>query len=523
MARKRGLPFACRLVVLLASAALGGEPAHAQFRGVLTWHNDNARTGQNLSETRLTPANVTPVQFGKLCSYPVDGMVDAQPLYLPQVNVPGQGIHNVAYIATEYDSVYAFDADCRASEPLWHVSFVDTVGVYSDGQFGITGTPVISMETQTLYAVAKTIETDPVTGSLEYVLRLHALDVRTGKERPGSPTRIRPRYPGSGVGNDGHGHVIFNSFRQIQRAGLLLLDGVVYIAWAGHRDVNPYHGWLLGYDARTLEQVAVYNDTPNGARGGIWQSGGAPAADSDGNIFFQTGNGTFDAARGGTDFGDSLIRLPSRRSPELAVADYFTPYNQAYLSNQDLDLASGGVLLLPHQPGPHPLETVSAGKEGKIFVVDRTNMGKFDPDNNDQIVETVLGSIGGYFSSPAYWQGRIYYAGVGDLLNLYPVSDGLLSTYPVSSSTTIFPYPGTTCSISANGSTNGIVWAVENAAGPAVLHAYDAIDLSHELYNSNQSGTRDLPGPATTFSVPTIANGKVYIGTTTDFDVYGLR
>ena len=514
----------CResLRVVLIIMVFGAIRSEAQFRGVLTWHNDNARTGQNLFEAQLTPANVQSPQFRKLCSYPVDGRVDAQPLYVPRVRVPRHGTHNIAYVATELDSVYAFDADCLSSRPLWQVSFIDPLrGVISDGEFGITGTPVISPETQTLYVVAKTIELDPGKNVSEYVLRLHALDIRSGEERPGSPSRIEAMFQGWGSGNDNHGHVVFNSHRQIQRAGLLLLRGVVYISFAGHRDINPYHGWLLGYDATTLKQVAVHNYTPNGSGGGIWQSGAAPAADSEGDIFFQTGNGNFDAQVGGLNFGDSLLRV-NFLNGELVLADYFTPYNQAYLSANDLDLASGGVLLLPRQPGIHPYETVSAGKEGKIFVVDRTDMGRFNPMNNEQIVQTVLGSAGGYFSSPAYWHGRIYYAGVGDVLNLYTLSAGLLSVNPTSSSTTFFPYPGPTPSVSAKGARNGIVWAVENAMGQAILHAYDATDLSRELYNSKRAGPRDRAGPATTFSVPTIANGKVYIGTTTDFDVYGL-
>src|SRR5215469_878588 len=510
----------CPLAVLFVMMIFGSELCGAQFRGVLTWHNDNARTGHNLFETQLTPANVRSGQFRKLCSYSVDGLVDAQPLYVPKVEVPGGESHNVAYVATEMDSIYAFDADCRRSEPLWKVSFLNPAeGVASDGEFGITGTPVIDAASHTIYLVAKTIEMQG--NDREYVLRLHALDIRNGTEKAGSPTRIRAIIRGRGVGNDNHGHVIFNSYRQIQRAGLLLSRGRVYISFAGHRDKNPYHGWFLGYDAKTLEQVAVFNDTPNGEGGGIWQSGAAPAADSRGNIFFQTGNGNFDVQAGGLDFGDTLMQVRFSNG-ELVVADYFTPYNEAYLSANDLDLASGGVLLLPRQSGMHPYESVSAYKEGKIFVVDRADMGKFDPENNDQIVQTVVGSTGGYFSSPAYWQGRIYYAGVGDVLNLYTLREGRLSASPVSSSATFFPYPGPTPSVSAAGSKNGIVWAVENGVGQAVLHAYDATDLSRELYKSNNAGSRDQPGPATTFSVPTIANGKVYIGTSSDFDIYGL-
>jgi hypothetical protein len=505
-------------------------PVEGQFRGVLTWHNDNARTGQNLAEVKLKPSNVNATNFGKKCSFPVDGAIDAQPLYIPSVTINRQ-THNVVYVATEHNSVYAFDADCRFSGSLWHAKLFETNhGLFTApsqslepsgflDQFGITGTPVIDVGRGILYVVTNNKES--VGNVVRYVHRLHALDIGTGMEQLGGPVVIRAAIHGSGETDEESGAVHFNPQWQIQRPGLLLLNGVVYIGWAAHKDRGAYHGWLMGYDARTLEQVYVFNDTPNGAQGGIWQSSAAPASDENGNIFVQTGNGTFDADVGGSDYGDSLLSLATGQG-HPTVANYFTPYNQAFLSSQDLDLGSGGVLLLPRQRGAHPHETVSAGKEGKIFVVDRDAMGKFNPHDNSQIVQTVEGSPTGYFSSPSYWRNTLYYAAVGDNLKMYTVTDGLLSASPVSSSSTAFGYPGSTPSISANGSVDGLVWAIEVTNGPAVLHVFDATQVSQEIYNSNQAGTRDQLGIGATFSVPTVANGHVYVGTQTELDVLGL-
>jgi hypothetical protein len=512
------------------------EPRRLLSTNVLTYHNDSFRTGQDLTETVLTPANVQAVQFGKLFTYAVDGYVYAQPLYVSNVSIPGKGVHNVVFVATEHDSVYAFDADSNLganAAPLWHDSFINpAAGVTTVSpndvntgdivpEIGITGTPVIDASSGTLYVVAKTKEVSG--GSTNFVQRLYALDITTGAEKFGGPVVIQATLPGTGDGTDGQGHVAFSPLRENQRSGLLLQNGVVYIVWASHGDNGPYHGWVIGYNAQTLQQVAAFDTTPNGGLGGIWMSGAAPAADNTGNIYVSTGNGTFDAQTGGSDYGDSALRLST--SGGLSLTDYFTPFNQANLDAADADLGSGGVLLLPDQPGAHPHLMIFTGKEGKIYVVDRDNMGHFHA-GIDSIVQVLPGAVGGAWSTPAYFNGNVYYSTVGDVLKAFQLANGLLSTSPVSQASVAFGYPGATPSISANGNTNGIVWTLQTDAygssGPAVLHAYDASNVSRELYNSDQVGARDVLGGAVKFTVPTIANGKVYVGTETGLSVFGL-
>ena len=330
--------------------------------------------------------------------------------------------------------------------------------------------------------------------------------------------------PGTGAGSV-DGEVSFKALREGQRPGLAEYNGVIYIGWASHGDIDPYHGWVMGYQSESLEQVAIFNSDPNGTRAGIWESGAGLAVDSSGNIFLQTGNGTFDVNVGGIDYGDSLIKLST--SNGLAVTDYFTPLNQNYLRINDLDLGSGGVLLLPDQTGPYPHEAVSVYKLPVIWVTNRDNLGGYNSASNN-VIEQLRGNPGGYWSSPAYFNNAIYLAGVSGYLDRYLLTaNGQLAHTPQSQSSTNYEYPGATPSISANGSANGIVWAIQGGGGdvggpPAVLHAYNAGNVSQELYNSNHAGSRDLPGPATKFSVPTIALGKVYIGTQTDLDIYGL-
>jgi hypothetical protein len=552
------------IVCLLSPLA---RPAYAQnLVNVTTHHNDNARTGQNLNETILTPANVNSTQFGLLFIAPVDspvgGYVFAQPLYLSNVTIPGQGAHNVVFVATEHDSLYAFDADTFGS-PLWHVSFLGT-GVTSvpNGdvgtsdivpEIGITGTPVIDPKAGTLYVVVKTKEANGTS----YVQRLHALDVTTGKERTGSPVVIQASVAGVGNGSSG-GNLAFSPLRENQRSALLLLNGVVYIAWASHGDNDPYHGWLIGYNATTLQQTAIFNSTPNGTRGGIWQSGGGPAADSSNNIYFLTGNGTFSAPSqgNGVDYGDSFVKLgtstgnglpvanaigvigrkPISGAPgtlpigggggtsnKLPVLDWFAPSDQSNLDAYDSDMGSGGLLLLPNSVGSiaHPHLLVGAGKEGTIFLVDQNNMGHFTTNAN-HVVQTVYGQIGGVWGTPAYFNGHIYYAGAGDVLKAFSISNGALSPSPVFQTQTGFSYPGATPSISANGAANGIAWAIQGFSSTAVLHAFNAANLQ-ELYNSTQAANgRDYAGSYVKFTVPTIANGKVYVGTQTGLAVYGL-
>jgi hypothetical protein len=492
------------------------------YSGMLTWHNDLARTGQNLQETALTQVNVNSRAFGKLFSFAVDGQIFGQPLYVYNVAIAGKATYNVIYVTTENDSVYAFDADGVNTTPLWYDSFINPskgitpIPCADTGAnpcpfasvIGITGTPVIDPNSGTLYLVAATKENG------KYVNRLHALDITSGEEKFGGPVQIEASVKGTGAGNN-HGVVGFNARHELQRPGLLLLNGVVYIGWASFGDVAPFHGWILGYGATTLARVALFNTTPNGSDGGVWQSGGGFSADAAGNIYLLTGNGTFDINKGGSDWGDTFLKF----NASLRVLDYFTPYDQLKLSNNDLDLGSGAGLILPTQNGS-PDEIVTAGKEGLIYVVNRSKMGKFNSQKNN-VVQTVRGSTKGYWSSAAYWNNTVYFSGQGDYLSQYTVLKGLLSKAPVFHAPTTF---GTTPSISANGLSNAIVWAIQGRGNalPALLHAYNALKVSQELYNSGQAGQRDLLGIGTTFSVPTIMNGKVYVGTASELDVLGL-
>ncbi len=493
------------------------EPRVLLSADVLTWHNDNARTGQDLSETLLTPANVNANDFGKLYTDPVDGAVFAQPLYKSAVTVPGQGTLNLVFVATENDSVYAFNADSLGA-PVWHDSFLNPaagvtpvpstdLGSGSLGtKVGITGTPVIDPSTNTLYVVAFTKEV--TGGTTSYVQRLHALDLATGAEKFGGPVVIQASVAGSGQGGNGS-VVTFNARTQNQRPGLLLDNGVVYIAWASFGDLTPYHGWVIGYNAQTLQQVSVFNTTPDGGLGGIWMSGAAPAADAAGNLYFLTGNGTFD---GSADYGDSFVKLTPTANG-LVVSSYFTPFDQSTLDANDADLGSGGATLVPGG------EVIGAGKQGIVYVLNTNSLGGFHA-SGDQVTQEVSNAVNTTFATPAYFNGRVYYAGVSDALKAFALVNGLLSTSPVSKSSMTFPYPGATPSISANGTSNGIVWVVQNA-GNAVLFAYDAANLATELYDSSQAGTRDQLDKAVTFEVPTIANGKVYVATQTGLSVFG--
>lgn len=528
---------------LIALCLLSGSAPGAV--NVLTQHNDNARTGQNLNETILSPANVNSAQFGKLFTHAVDGYVYAQPLYMSGVTI-GRKSHNVVFVATESDTVYAFDADDAHgsnAKPLWQVSFtnpaqgITTVptGDINGGdltpQSGITATPVIDASTGTLYVLARTKEVSG--GAASYVQRLHALDVTSGAEKFGGPVVIQASVPGSCTPNDGQGHVVFDPKLHNARAGLLLASGVVYIAWSSLGDFDPYQGWVMGYNAQTLQQKGVLNVNPDDidsvnhtCRGGIWQSGAGPAADASGNIFLITGNGSFNANQGGRDFGDSMLRLSASGS-SLSVSDYFTPYDQGNLNAIDYDLGSGGPMLLPDQSGSFPRLLVGAGKTGTIYVVNRDNMGKFNSGGN-AIVQTLTGALTslGEFGAPAYFNGTVYFGAQNDSVKAFRVQNGILNATPSSKSATVFGKRGCTPGISANGTSNGILWAFQadgyDSGGPAVLHAYDASNLAIELYHSGQAGSRDLPGPTVKFGVPTIANGKVYVGTQNNLTIYGL-
>ena len=529
------------ICVLIAGCGGGSSPENGKTSNpppapgpgtqvsVLTHHYDVARTGANLNESTLTPANVNSNQFGKLFSFAVDGQLYAQPLYVPGVAIPGKGTKNVVYVATEHDSVYAFDADGATVNPLWQRSFIDPaagITTVSDDDFqepyediapeiGITGTPVIDSSSGTLYVVAKTKEKG------NFFQRLHALDISSGAEKFGGPVTIRASVPGAGVRNDGNGNVVLDPLINLQRAALLLLGNTVYIAFASHGDFDPFNGWILGYDAHSLKQVIAYSPDADGAGGSVWQSGAGPAADSSGNIYVQVANGDFDAASGGRDYGDSALKLrPSGNT--FSIVDYFTPFDQQVLSDLDHDLGSGGVVLLSDQSTSPNHLLLANNKEGKLYVINRDNMGHFHAGDDSQILQTIQ-LAGGIFSTPAAWQDKVYVSAVGDSLKCYRVNGGHLTLASDTGQT--LGYPGSTPVVSANGSSNGIVWTLQvdnQLSDAAVLHAYDANDLSYELYNSIQAGDRDTAGSLVKFTVPVVANGKVYVGGGDQLAVYGL-
>ena len=507
---------------LIATAA----PAAAQ-NSVLTYQYDNSRAGFNPAELALSKSNVNPTQFGKLFSYHTDGQIYGQPLYLPGVRIPGKGLHNAIYSVTEHDSVYAFDADTNAganSAPLWQVSFLNAAaGVTSvpasdtgcgqiAPEIGITSTPVIDPRAGTIYVVAMTKETS--NGSASYVHRLHALDVTNGAERPGSPVTIQATFPGTGEGGN---TLTFSAKNYKQRPGLLLLNGVVYTGWSSHCDIGRYHGWLIGYNSQTLQQVSVYNSTPNGNEGSFWAGGAAPAADAAGNIYVVAGNGSTDLASG--DLGEAYIKLSSTSG--LAVADYFTPYNYDSLNRGDTDTGSAGVALLPDEAGSaaHPHLMTGAGKEGRIYLLDRDHLGTWQSGSDSQIVQSIPVAVGGLFGNPAYFGQTVYFCGSNDYLKAFPISGAQMATAPASQSGGKFGFPGCVPTVSANGTSNGIVWMLESNG---ILHAYDAANLATELYNSNQNRSRDSLGAYVKFSVPMVTNGKVYTGSEAALNVYGL-
>jgi hypothetical protein len=501
---------------------------------VVTFHNDNARTGQNLSEVTLNHKSVNVQTFGKLGFFTVDGKVDAQPLYLSNVNIPNQGVRQVLYVATEHASVYAFDAN--DGQYLWQVSLLGAGETTSDTrgcdeainpEIGITATPVIDRTlgpNGAIYVVAMSRDT-----SGKYFQRLHALDVSTGAELFAGPKTITASYSGNGD-NSSAGSVVFDPRQYKERAALLLLNGVIYTTWASHCDQRPYTGWIIGFNASTLNQASVFNVTPNGNGGGIWMSGGGPAADSLGNIYILNGNGTFDDTLDANgfpslgDFGNGFLKLSTQHG-SLTVADYFVMANVAEENASDADLGSGGVVVLPElkdSSGKTWSLAVGAGKDLNLYLVNRDSMGKFSP--TDAIFQKVAQLFPGRVSStPAYFNGVIYYGAVGDQVKAFTINNAQISTTPATKTSNIFPYPGATPSISANGTKDAILWAVENGYS-GVLHAYNATDLSQELYNSNQAPfARDQLGSGNKFITPTVANGRVYVGTTYGVTMFGPR
>ena len=522
-------------VALTVNAPSGGTTppvSGSSSVDVTTYHYDNLRTGQNTHETSLTPANVNSSSFGLIGAFAVDGHVDAQPLYLSSVAIPGQGNKNVLYVVTEHDSVYAFDADsvsANGATTLWHSSMLAAGETSSDDrgcgqvtpEIGITSTPVIDRTRNAIYLIAVS-----KTSSGSYIHRFHALDLTTGKELSGGPTTITATYPGTGA-NSSNGNVVFDPAQYNERPGLLEVGGTIFTTWGSHCDGGPYTSWVMAYSADTLKQTGVINMVPNGNEGGIWMAGAAPAADSSGNIYFIIGNGDFGTALDANGFpsnkncGNCFAKITS--TMPMALSDYFTPLNTVSESDADTDFGSGGPLLLPDlvdSTGQTRHLAVGAGKDSNIYVVDRDNMGKFN-SSKDNVYQQINGAIsGGVWSKPSYFNNVVYYGSVGDSIKAFPITGGKLATSPSSQSAHSFGYPGATPAISANGSNNGIVWVVENG-GTGVLHAYDATNLANELYNSTQGSKGQFTGNK--FITPMIVNGRVYIGTQSSVVAFGLK
>jgi hypothetical protein len=527
--------------------------------GVWTYHDDPARDGVNKQEYALTPSTVNTTTFGKLFSCQTDGAVYAQPLWMPNIPVNGTK-HNIVFAATQHDSLYAFDADASPCITLWHANLIDAVHGANAGEapvpsgptgymvgqgngdiapeVGVTGTPVIDYTTGTLFVVSKSMN----SAGTAFYQRLHAIDITTGNEKPIGPANIGSNitYPGTG---DGGKVVTFNSRQQAQRAGLAIVGGVVYVAWASHEDNPPYYGWVVGFKETNLAVTSVLNVTPNVGYGGIWMGGGAPSIDSNTHMYLITGNGTFDATNATApknDYGDSFLQL----SGSLSILSHFTPSDQQAENEYDGDFGSGGsavVLNLPSGSPQHLL--VGGGKDGRVYLVNGDAMGGLGDNSARQFFNVA----GGIFSTGAFWNNNYYIAPVGSPLANYSfdTSTNLFNTQVVSQSTTDYGFPGATPSISANGTTNGIVWALDSSlycteqsrgCGPTVLHAYNASSLSTDLWNSSMVGS-DKAGYAVKFTVPTVANGHVYVGTRGsntggaetstnnpgELDVYGLK
>lgn len=519
---------------------------------VLTQHNNLSRTGANLEETVLKTANVNTNQFGLLYSRTVDDQIYAQPLVMTNVAIPGEGSRNVLYVATVNDSVYAFDADdSSVSAPYWQVSFTNANAVpprntdmtgacgggYKDfsGNMGIVSTPVIDPLGGTIYLLARTKE----FGST-FVQKLHALDIRTGAERPNSPVIVTASYPGTGDGSVGN-VLTFDSQKQNQRTALALVNGVIYFAWASHCDWDPYHGWLVGYDATNLQQVAVYNTTPNGREGGIWMAGQGVSADTNGNIYLSVGNGTVGSTGNPRDVinrGESFLKL-TRNGANFNVASWFTPYNYQTLENGDIDLGSAGLLLIPNTK-----LALSGGKQGVLYVVDRDNMGGLSFSSADtNVLQTFQVATGSHqlLGAPIWWDGPdgsysyVWVSG-SDFLRQYKFDWGtgkfLLPNYARGPTAAVSGTPGGILSLSANGTNagSGIVWAshqlvasANQAVRPGIMRAFNAQNVTNELWNSEQLGTRDSVGNFAKFVAPTVANGKVYLATFSNrVNVFGL-
>jgi hypothetical protein len=516
---RRARGYAVSLLSCCVALTSLAATASAVQAPILTHHSNTARTGTYSAETLLTPANINSKRFGKLYSYPMDGYVAAQPLYVPGVAIPGIGVRNVLYVATMHDSVYALDAD-RNGPPLWQASFLDpangvtTVPIAEQGcpnvtrftEGGILATPVIDTTANAIYFTVKTKE---VAGSsTNYVFRLHALDLTTGAEKAGSPVLISSTALGP-----------FSPKQYQQRPGLAISNGNVIVAFGSNGCDFNAQGWVFAFDATTLEQQAVFQTQPNQPYGAsVWQAGFGLAVDDDGFIYFSTANGTFDANLGGPNYGDSIIKLRLNRAG-FSVRDYFTPFDQQAMQLNDLDLGSGGVVVLPDQPAPHAHLLVTAGKGGTIYLLDRDNLGGYNGVDDSQIVQSIPGALDEVHGGPIFWNNTLYYAAEHDALKAFSFSNGLFSPTPVLHTPLAYWNLGTPV-ISANGNTNGILWTARNPATPT-LAAFDAA-IMKELYNTQQNAARDQLGPIPHFVSPVVVNGRVYMGTQTQVLVYGL-
>lgn len=519
-----GTPL-CRLAVLSLTLGLWTS-ASGQ---VVTSQVDNGRTNANVHEKRLRPSNVNVTSFGKLFSRTVDGDIFAQPLFVPSVKIPGIGKRDVVFVATEHDILYAFDVAGKSDKPIWKTSFLDAAkGVtpvpaqdvrcpFIQPEIGITSTPVIDLSSATLYALARTKENG------RYVQRLHALDISTGRERPHSPVVVEASVRGSGTGSVS-GKVSFDPLRESPRAALLLSGGQVYLTWGSSCDVGPYHGWVMAYDAHTLGQTAVLNMTPDGGEGGIWQSDAGPAADKQGNVFLATGNGDFNVASNsnGGDYGDSALKLRLEHGG-MAVRDYFTPYNEKELNAKDDDLGSQGPVLFDDASGPHKHLLVVAGKEGRLYLIDRDRMGHHQVQADD-VVQSI--KVPAAYGAAAFWNGHVFYTDYKFITRDLELDRGQLTQKAMTEPMAAL---AATPAVSSDGSENGIVWVLSTKMWnesfvdkPAVLHAYDAKNIAHELYNSEQRSERDRAGMTVRFAVPTVAKGHVFVGARGRLDVYGL-
>lgn len=517
--------FAGMLVLsMCAPVVLRGQVTTAQY--------GNARTGAVTTETVLTPTNVANATFGKIGTFSVDGDVYAQPLFVPHLDVPSRGRHDLLFVATEHGSVYAFDAMSRGAAALWKTTFVDPAKSitplsfpdvrcpFIDPDIGITPTPVIDISSSSIYVLMRTKESTR-NGGPRYVQRLHILDIRSGAEKlPAVEIRASVRGNGDGSRN---GVVEFDPLHENPRAALLLDHGVVYLSWASSCDVGPYHGWVIAYDAKTLRQVGVFNATPRGSEAGIWQGDAGLAADSAGNVYAVTGNGTYDEGSP-PNYGNTVLKLGLSASG-FVVRDYFTPSNQEALSKADLDLGSGGPLLLPDESGASKHMVFVTGKAGVSYLIDRDRMGHYRPGNDTHAIQTLHTSESG-FGSSAYWNHTLFVWGSNDVLKAYRLTAGRITSPPMLGPTRSVD-PGATPVVSSNGDRNGIVWAIQTrtwrgANKPAVLHAYAAADIRRELYNSEINPSRDRAGTALRFTMPTVANGRVFVGAKGEVDVYGL-